>query len=233
MVCILGVFYSSSVPVNVAHRHVAGATRVGVTGSRGRTLLPRGLKDAQNRAITSGTSVMSANVSDFCSAGPKTPGWSKKRHRLAVAVSLTVLLSGAEVSAGGEDGPMASAPLPPLLPAAPPSSTLQQPQDVAPSRAARRVLPQCNLRAERGMQVAHLHKRNDPHRVDHSKRAAQGERRLGQRAEAYTVPQAASTMIAPLAPLPFPFGYMPGAPPAYGYALVYPPPWPPGPALPR
>ena len=84
---------------------------------------------------------MSANVSAFCSAGPKAPGWSKKRHRLAVAVSLTVLLSGAEVSAGGEDGPMASAPLPPLLPAASPSSALEQSQDVAPSRAARRVLP--------------------------------------------------------------------------------------------
>lgn len=184
---------------------------------------------------------MSANVSASCGAGFKVAGSTKKRHCLAVAVSLTMLLSAAAVSAGGEDGPMASAPLPPPLPVAPPATGLQQPRGVAPSRAPRRVLPQPHPRAERGTQVTHLHKRNhDPHHIDHSTRAAQDEKRLGQRAvgdvereEAHTVPRVASTMIPPFAPLPFPFGYFPGGPPTYGYAPVYPPPLPPSPALPR
>lgn len=184
---------------------------------------------------------MSANAAASCGAGSKAAGATKKRHRFAVVVSLTVLLSGAAVSAGSEDGPAASAPLPPPLPAAPPVTGLQRPQDATPSEASRRVPPQSHPRAERAMQASHPHKRNgDPHNVDHSTRNARGEKRVGQRAvggvgreEAYTLLRVASTMMPPFAPLPFPFGYMPSTPLAYGYTPVYPPPWPLGPALPR
>jgi hypothetical protein len=184
---------------------------------------------------------MSANATASGGAGSTAAGETKKRHRLAVAVSLTVLLSGAVVSAGGEDGPAASAPLPPPLPAAPPATGLPQPQGATPSEASRRMLQQSNPRAERATQAAHARKRNnDQHRVDHATRAARGEKRHGQRAigevergEPYDVPQVASTMMPPFAPPPFPFGYLPGAPPAYAYAPVYPAPWPPGPVLPR
>lgn len=184
---------------------------------------------------------MSANATASCYVDPRPAGSTRTRYGLAVAVSLTVLLSGAEVSAGAEDSPMATAPLPPPVQAAPPATGLQQPQDVGPSRESRRVLPASHQRAERGMQLAHLHKRtNDPRHVDHSTRAARSEKRLGQRAvgederdETHTVPRVAGTIIRPFPPPPFPFGYIPGGPPAYGYALVYPPPWPPGSALPR
>jgi hypothetical protein len=44
------------------------------------------------------------------------------------------------------------------------------------------ALPQSDPPAERAMQASHLHKRNDdPHRVDHSTRAARGEKRRGRR----------------------------------------------------
>ena len=43
----------------------------------------------------------------------------KKQDRVAFAVFLIFSLTAAEVSAGGEDGPMARAPLPPPLSAAP------------------------------------------------------------------------------------------------------------------
>ena len=184
---------------------------------------------------------MSANATAAGCARSNAAGATKKCHRLAVAVSLTLLLSGAEVLAGNEDGPAASAPLPPPLPAAPLATGLQQPHGVTPSETSPHALPQSDPRTERAMQALHLHNRNNgPYRVDHSTRAARGEKRLGQRAvggvgreEAYTVPRVASTRMPPFAPLPFPFGYMPGAPPPYGYTPVYPTPWPPGPALPR
>lgn len=176
---------------------------------------------------------MSVNATASGGAGSKAAGATQKRHRLAVAVSLTVLLSGAVISAGGDDGPAASAPLPPPLPTALPATGLPQPQGVTPTDAS--------PRAERAMQAAHGRKRNnDPHSVDRTTRAARDKKRLGQRAigdvergEPHNVPRVASTMMPPFAPLPFPFGYIPGAPPAYGYAPVYPAPWPPGPALPR
>jgi len=204
-------------------------------GMPGRSLLPRRPNDRQNYVTTSGSLKMSVNV---CDADPKTAGSTKTRYPL-VAVFLTVLLSGAEISFGAEDGPMATAPLPPPVQAAPPATGLQQPQDATPSPASRHVLPQSHPRTGRGMQLAHLHKRNnDRHHVDHSTRAALSEKRFGQhvvgdaeREQVYTVPPVASTMMPPLALLPLPFGYIPAGPPAYGYALVYPPPWPLGSAL--
>jgi hypothetical protein len=184
---------------------------------------------------------MSANATAAWGAGFKAVRATKKRCRLVVAVSLIVQLSGTAVPAGSEEGPAASAPLPPPLPAAPPATGLQQPQGTMPSEASRRVLPQSHPHVERAVQASHLRKpNNDPDRVDHSTRAARGEKRLGrhligdvERAEAHSVPRVASTMTPPLAPLPFPFGYFPSAPPAYQYAPVYPPPWPPGPVVPR
>jgi hypothetical protein len=160
--------------------------------------------------------------------------------RLAFAVSLTLLLSGAAASAGGEDGPMASAPLPPPLPAAPPATGLQQPQE-APSPTSQRVLPKSHALAESGIQAGNLHKPySNTQRRDDSAHAARGQKRPSHRAasngehrETHTVPQVASAIALPPAPLPFPYGYFPGTPPAYGYAPGYPPPWPPGPMLPR
>ena len=174
-------------------------------------------------------------------AGPKGACSTKKLARLAFAAFLILLLSKAELSAGGDDGPMARAPLPPPLPAAPSEISWQPPQSGAQSPAPRRELPRSHLRAERGTPVAHLHKRShDPHHLDRATLLARGEKRRRRRAagdvepgEAYPDPQVASTMIPPFAPPPSPFGYNPSAPPAYGYAPVYPPPWPPGPALPR
>ena len=184
---------------------------------------------------------MSASAAAACGAGFKAGGATKRRCRFAVAVSLIVLLSGTAVPAGSEDGPAASAPLPPPLPAAPPATRLQQLQGATPSEASRRVLRQSNPHVDRAIQASHLRKpNNDPYRVDHSTRAVRGEKQLGrrligdvERAEAHSVPRVASTMTPPLAPLPFPFGYFPSAPPAYEYAPVYPPPWPPGPVVPH
>jgi hypothetical protein len=205
------------------------------------TLLPGRPRDGQNRATTSGIQEMSANATAACCARSKAAGATKKCYRLAVAVSLTVLLSGAEVSAGNEDGPAASAPLPPPLPAAPPATGLQRPQGMTPTETPRLALPQSHPRADHAMQASHLHKRNNgSHRVGHSTRSAQGEKRSGRRSigdvereQSYTFPRVASTLMPPFAPLPFPYGYMPSAPPPYGYTPVYPTPWPPGPALPR
>lgn len=117
---------------------------------------------------------MSANAIVSCNADPKKTGSTKTRYRLAVVVSLTLLLSGAEVSAGAEDSTIATAPLPPPVQAAPPASGLQQPQDAAPSPASRHILPQSHPRSGRViMQLKHLHKRNsDRYHVDHSTRAA-------------------------------------------------------------
>ena len=183
---------------------------------------------------------MSANFSASSAARPKTaaPAWMP--HRLAFAVSLSVLLSGTAVSAGGEEGPMASAPLPPPLPASPPATGLQQPQR-EPSPTLSRVLPQSRRPTGNGTQSAHRHKRNNgPHHIDHSAHTAQGQKRLGQRQpgdfahrETYTDPRVASDMIPPPAPSPFPYRYTPAAPPAYGYAPAYPPPWALGPVFPR
>ena len=174
---------------------------------------------------------MSANATASGGVGSKAAGATRKRHRLAVAVLLAVLLSGAVVSAGDEDGPAASAPLPPPLPAAPSATGLQQPQGVTPTEAS--------PRAQRAIRAAHGRKRNnEPHSVDRTTRAARDKKRLGQgaigdvgRREPHHVPQVASTMMPPFSPSPFPFGYIPGVPPAYGYAPVYPAPWPPGPAF--
>jgi hypothetical protein len=183
---------------------------------------------------------MSANVPASSAACPKAAVPARMLHRLAFAVSLTVLLSGAVVSAGGEDGPMASAPLPPPLPAASPASALKQPQG-EPSPTLQRVLPQSSRPTGSGMQSARPHKHNnDPHHIDHSARAARGQKRLGQREagdvehrETYTAPRVASALIPPPTPLPFSYRYNPAAPPSYGYAPIYPPPWPPGPVWPR
>jgi hypothetical protein len=184
---------------------------------------------------------MSANATAACVAGFRAVRATEKRCRLVVAVSLIVQLSGTAVPAGGEEGPAASAPLPPPLPAAPPATGLQQPQGATPSEASRRVLPQSHSHVERALEASHLRKpNNDPYRVDHSTRAVRGEKRLGrhligdvERSGAHSVPRVASTMTPPLAPLPFPFGYFPSAPSAYQYAPVFPPPWPPGPVVPR
>jgi hypothetical protein len=203
-------------------------------------LLSRRPDDAQNRGTTPGSLKMSANVPASSAACPKAAAPARMPHRLAFAVCLTVLLCGTAISARGEDGPMASAPLPPPLPAAPPATGLQQPQG-GPSPASQRVLPKSRPPADSGTQAAHLHKRNHgSHHIDHSAHAARGQKRDSRGAtgniehrEAPPAPRVASAMIPPPAPLPFPYGYFPGAPPAYGYAPVYPPPWPPGPALPR
>jgi hypothetical protein len=194
--------------------------------------------DCQNRCTTSRSLKMSAHATASSGAGLWAAALTRMSHRLAFAVSLTVLLAGADVSAGGEDGPMASAPLPPPLPATPPATGSPQP---APSSASRAALPRSRPRTESNTHAAHLHERsNRPHHVDHFARAARGQKQLGQRAvgdaerrETYTVPQVANATTPPLAPLPFPYGYFPGAPPAYGYRFVYPPPWPPGPVLPH
>jgi len=183
---------------------------------------------------------MSANAAASSGASHRATASIRMRHRLAFAVALTVLLSGADVSGGGEDGPMASAPLPPPLPTAPPTTVSQQPRR-EPSSPSRHELPQSRPRAQSGMQVAHLPKRSaDPHHLGHFAGAARGQKRLGQpaagdveRRETSTVPQVASSMIPPPTPSPFPYGYIPGALPTYGYAPVYPPPWLPGPTLPR
>jgi hypothetical protein len=212
----------------------------GARKSRGRTLLSRRPDDGQNRGTTPGSLKMSANVPASSAACPKPAPPARMPHRLAFAVSLTILLSGTAASAGGEDGPMASAPLPPPLPAAQPATQLQQPQE-EPSPTSRRVLPQARRPIGSSMQSAHRHKPNkDPHHIDHSARAARGQKRLGQREagdaeyrETYTDPRVASALIPPPAPLPFSYRYIPGAPPAYGYAPVYPPSWPPGPVFPR
>jgi hypothetical protein len=224
----------------VADRQITGAIRAGVPGNRGRTLLPRRPNDAQNHAATSGSSKMSANATVSRDADPKAVDSIKTRYRLAVAVSLIMLLSGAEISAASEDGSMATAPLPPPLPAAPPATGLQQPQGAARSPASPRVVSQSHLRANWGMQLAHPRKRNNNAHHVHLTRAARSEKRLGQRAagdveraEALTVPRVAGPMIPPFAPLPLPFGYIPSGPPAYWYALVYPPPWPSASTLPR
>jgi hypothetical protein len=186
---------------------------------------------------------MSANNPAFPGADPKAAASARMPRRLALAVSLAVLLSGllsgAAVSADSEDGPMASAPLPPPLPAA--SATRLQHPPGEPSPASRQVLPQSRPLAESGMRAAQLPKHNrGPHHSDRSAHGARDQKRLSQRATGniehrgpYPVPRVASAMIPPPAPLPFPYGYFPGAPPAYGYAPAYPPPWPPGPALPR
>ncbi len=190
---------------------------------------------------------MSVNAPASSGAGLKAAALARMPRRLAFAVSLTVLLfgllsgllSGAAVSASGEDGPMASAPLPPPLPAAPPPTGSQQPQG-EPSSASRRVPPQSRSSAGNGMHAAYPHKRNRDPRHDRSAHAARGQKRDSQWAidniehrETYPVPRVASAMVPPPAPLPFAYRYIPGAPPAYGYAPLYPPPWPPGPALPR
>ena len=164
-------------------------------------------------------------------------------RRLTFAISLTMLLAGAAgagVSAGGEDGPMASAPLPPPRGAAPPATELQQPQP-APSSASRPALPRFHPRVESSTDVVPWHKRSsDPRHLNRVAHDAPDQKRFGQRAagdsehrKSYTVPQVAHATTTPPPPLPFPYGYFPGAAPAYGYALVYPPPWPPGPVWPH
>ncbi len=210
---------------------------IGAT-SRGRTLSSGRHDDGQNRGTTSGSLKMSANVPASSGAGAKAAVSAKISYRWVLAASLTVLLSGAAVSARSEDGPMASAPLPPPLPSAPPATVLQHPQG-EPSRALQGALPKSSPPAETRMQVGNLPRHHDnAHRKDASARATRGQKRTGQRAvgniehrETRTVPQVASVLTPPPAPLPFPYGYFPGAAPAYGYAPAYPPPWPPGPML--
>jgi len=183
---------------------------------------------------------MFLNTRASSGAGPKAAASIGRPRRLAFAVSLTVLLAGAEVPAGGDDGPMASAPLPPPLPAAPPAAGLPQPQR-EPSAASRPVLSQSRPRAETGGHIAQPHKRSgDTHAVDRFGRDPRGQKRLGQRAvgdgelwKRHAAPQVANSITPPPAPLPFPYGYFPGTAPAYGYALVYPPLLPPGPVLPH
>lgn len=180
---------------------------------------------------------MFLNTRASSGAGPKAAALIGIPRRLAFAASLTVLLAGAEVSAGGDDGPMASAPLPPPLPSAPRATEVQPPQA---SAAARPALPRVPSRAESGTHVAQPPRRSsEPHAIDRFGRNARGQKRLAQRAvgdgehpKGYIVPQAAHATAPPPPPLPFPYGYFPGAAPAYGYALVYPP-LPPGPVWPH
>src|SRR6516162_1276253 len=89
-------------------------------------LSPRA-EDGQNRRTTSESLKMSANAPASSGAGAKTAVSARTAYRLILAVSLTALLSGAAVPAGSQEGPMASAPLPPPLPPAPPAAGLQQP----------------------------------------------------------------------------------------------------------
>ena len=183
---------------------------------------------------------MSADTPASSDAYAKAPLWAKMLRRLAVVMSMTALLSGAAISAPGEEGPMATAPLPPPLPAAPPSTGLEKPQG-EPSVVSRRVLPQPRPPSATGMQPARLLKRkNDQHHDGFTPRAAHDQKRPGQHAvgnlerrETHTVPQVASAIIPPPPPSPFLYGYIPGAPPGYGYAPAYPPPWLPGPMLAR
>src|SRR6516162_9601911 len=98
---------------------------------------------------------MFLNTRASSGAGPKAAASMRTPRRLAVAASLTVLLAGAEVSAGGDDGPMASVPLPPPLPAAPRATEAQPPQAAPSTRARPRVRP----RAETGTHVPQPHKR--------------------------------------------------------------------------
>ena len=208
--------------------------------SRGRTLLSRRPDDGQNCGPTPGSLKMSAEVPAPFAACPEATAPARMTRRLAFAVAFTILLSGTAASVGGEDGPMASAPLPPPLPAAPPASALKQAQE-EPSPTSRRVPPQARRPMGSGMQSAHPHKHNNgPHHIDHSARAAHGQKRLGQREagdaehrETYPDPRVASVLTPPPAPVPFSYRYNPAAPPAYGYSPIYPPPWPPGPVWPR
>ena len=183
---------------------------------------------------------MLANAPASSGAGRKTTALIRTARRLAVALSLTALLVGAKVSADGEDGPMASAPLPPPLPAAPSGPGLRWPE-AGRSAASHPALPRPHLRTDSTTHAAQLHQRgNDRHAANRFARGARGQKRLSQRAvgdgehrNRDTVPQIANAMTPPPAPLPFPYGYFPGTPPAYGYSPVYPPPWPPGPILPH
>ena len=206
-----------------------------------RTLLSRRPDDGQSRGANPESLKMSTNGPASSAACPKAAAPARMPGRLAFAVSLVVLLSGTAASAGGEDGPMASAPLPPPLPAAPPATELQQPQG-EPSPTSLRVPPQSRRPTGSGTQSAHRHKPNyDPHHIDHSGRAAaHSQKRLGPREagdaehrETYTAPRVAGVLTPPPAPLPFSYRYNPAAPPSYGYAPIYPPPWPPGPVWPR
>jgi hypothetical protein len=183
---------------------------------------------------------MSANVPASSGAGAKAAVSARTAYRLILAVSLTALLSGAAMPARSQDGPMASAPLPPPLPAAPPATVLQQPPG-EPSPATQRVLPRSLPPTASGVQAGNSHDHhNDVHHGNHIARAARGQKRPGERTigkgehrETHSVPQVASALTPPPAPVPFHYGYIPGAPPVYGYAPVYPPPWRPGPMLPR
>src|SRR4029077_8787485 len=104
---------------------------------------------------------------------------------------------------------------------------------------SQRALPKSQPRAESGIQAGNLRKPySNTHRRDYSAHAARGQKRPSHRApgnlglrQTPTVPQVASAITPPPAPLPFPYGYFPGTPPAYVYAPAYPPPWPPGPML--
>lgn len=197
-------------------------------------------EDGQNRGTTSESLKMSANAPASSGAGAKTAVSARTAYRLILAVSLTALLSGAAVPAGSQDGPMASAPLPPPLPPEPPAAGLQQPPG-EPSPATKRVLPKSLPPTASAIQAGNSHDHhNDVHHRSHISRDARGQKPPGQRTvgerehrETHTVPQVASVLTPPPAPVPFHYGYIPGAPPVYGYAPVYPPPWRSGPMLPR
>ena len=159
----------------------------------------------------------------------------EKQDRVAFAVFLIFSLTAAEVSAGGEDGPMARTPLPPPLSAAP--QQISSAQGGSQSQTPQHE-PRSHRSAERRMSAADLHQRTRrPRHLDRASFAARGEEKhsrppLGdvEREEAYRDRQVASTMILPFPP-PSPFGY-PSVLPAYGYRRVYPSLWLPGPAPP-
>ena len=192
---------------------------------------------------------MSANVPASSGAGPKAAASARMPRRLAFAVSLTVLLfellsgllSGAAVSASGEDGPMASAPLPPPLPAAPPATGLQQPQGEPSSDLAARAAAVPSIHGKRyaGSEIRTsitttrviatilrmlLVAKNGSVRV----KAGDAEHR-----KRIPLRELQALLTPPPAPLPFSYRYNPAAPPSYGYAPIYPPPRPPGPVFPR
>ncbi len=152
----------------------------------------------------------------------------KKQDRLVFAVFLILSLIAAQVSAGDEGGPMARAPLPLPLPAAP--KQIGSAQGGTQSQTPQRELTRSHPSVEPSMSAVHLNKRTHrPRRLDPASLAARREEEHGrhslgdvERAEAHLDRQVASTLVPPFPPPLPPFGYNPSIPPAYGYGVGLP-----------
>src|SRR5262249_5122740 len=149
---------------------------------------------------------------------PKAGGSAKIIRLAFVVMSVTSSLAVSSVSARSEDGPiangpMASAPLPPPLPPAPPATGgLRQPQPQPrappPPRLAQSGPPART-------QASTLHKRhNDVRHGDHSARAVHSQKQPGSRSVGsvdrrgtHTVPQIASATPPPPPQAPFPYAH--------------------------